>query len=73
MNTLSTVPSLRHFLQFALSGWENSTFQQPQDAGTEEDTRDRMDFITDMMQENSNAFASDSDVQSMMYLYPDRF
>jgi hypothetical protein len=38
-----------------------------------EETQTRMAFISDMLHENTNAFASDIDVQSMMRLFPDRF
>lgn len=36
-------------------------------------TRDRRRFITDMMDRNPHAFASEQDVQNMMHCFPGRF
>lgn len=39
----------------------------------EEDTRARRDFICDMLRESPGAFVSETDVQTMMQVYPCRF
>ncbi len=46
---------------------------RPDKEAPHDETRNRLEFVQEMLTTNSDAFASDLDVQSMMQLYPGRF
>ena len=73
MATLSAFLNPLHHIQMTFF---TRDLRQPSPAIPQDDsdaTRDRMGFIGERLLENSNAFASDIDVQGMMHLFPDRF
>jgi len=43
------------------------------EAPAAEDSFARREFILEMLDRNSSAFASDADLRGLMHLYPDRF
>ena len=73
--TTQTLPALAPALKDTLASWMRSiriprTKSQP---ATADETRARRDFICDMLDQNTAALASETDIHTMMLVYPCRF
>lgn len=73
--TTQTLPALAPSFTDTLASWMRSiriprTKSQP---ATADETRARRDFICDMLDENTAALASETDIHTMMLVYPCRF
>lgn len=73
--THTAFPALAPSFTGTLASWMSS-FRQPRTpvaSPSPDETRARREFIRDMLDENTAALASETDVQTMMLVYPGRF
>lgn len=73
--THTALPALAPSFTDALASWMSS-FRRPRTPftpATPDEIRARRDFIRDRLDENATALASETDVQTMMLIYPCRF
>ncbi|HSF91991.1 MAG TPA: hypothetical protein VLA51_07270 [Paracoccaceae bacterium] len=72
MSTIATTPSIFQIIKEIFSVRIERT-QPAAKADFVDEESDRRDFILDRLYENSDAFASEADVSSMMSVFADRF
>ena len=73
--THTALPALAPSFTDTLASWIGS-FRKPRAPAapaTPDENRARRDFIRDRLDDNSAALASETDVQTMMLIYPCRF